>query len=83
MQGSLGAVGFVAFCIMYFLFPETSQPGTQGIEKLRASQQGTNEKKVKFVFVNPLRPLLLLRSPNLFLIVSHDASICCIILSSV
>ncbi|PPR07301.1 hypothetical protein CVT26_012420 [Gymnopilus dilepis] len=67
MQGSLGAVGFIAFCIMYFLFPETSQPGTRGIEKLRASQKGTNEK-VKFVFVNPLRPLLLLRSPNLFLI---------------
>ncbi|KAF8877738.1 MFS general substrate transporter [Gymnopilus junonius] len=68
MQGSLGMVGFVAFCIMYFFFPETSQPGTRGIDKLRAIQSESTEKRIGFVFVNPLRPMLLLRSPNLLLI---------------
>lgn len=72
MQGSLGVVGFVAFCVMYLFFPETSQPGTRGIEKLRASESGSDEKKIGFVFVNPLRPMLLLRSPNLLLIVRSD-----------
>ncbi|KDR82154.1 hypothetical protein GALMADRAFT_135516 [Galerina marginata CBS 339.88] len=69
MQGSLGVLGFVAFCTMYFFFPETSQPGTRGIDKLRASRgPDSQDKKIGFVFINPLRPMLLLRSPNLLMI---------------
>lgn len=63
MQWALGGVGLLAFLLMYFLFPETSQPGTRGIDKILKEQAG-------FRFINPLRPMLLLRSPNLFLIVS-------------
>jgi hypothetical protein len=62
VQAFLGALGLVGFVVMYFLFPETSQPGARGIDKLEA-------KPAKFIFINPLRPLALLRSPNLLLIV--------------
>lgn len=69
MQGSLGVVGFLTFCMIYYWFPETSQPGSRGIDKMRAESEGN--AKDHFFFINPLRPLLLLRSPNLFLIVSE------------
>ena len=63
MQAPLGACGLLEFVLMYFLFPETSQPGARGIDKLAL------EERTKFIFINPLRPLALLRSPNLLLIV--------------
>jgi len=66
MQGFLGLVGFLTFCMIHCWFPETSQ--SRGIDKMRANS-GENAKDHSF-FINPLRPLLLLRSPNLFLIVS-------------
>jgi len=68
MQGILGLVGFIIFVIVYLFFPDTSHPGARGIDKLRGPD--SLNKPVGFVFVNPLRPMLLLRSPNLFLIVS-------------
>ena len=64
MQAFLGVIGLVQFCFMYFLFPETSQPGARGVDKLRL-EDGPS----KSMFINPLRPLALLRSPNLLLIV--------------
>jgi len=67
MQGSLGVVGLLTFCMIYCWFPETSQPGSRGIDKMRA-ESGGNSKDHSYI-INPLRPLLLLRSPNLFLIV--------------
>ena len=63
MQALLGACGLLTFFLMYFLFPETSQPGARGIDKLAL------EERAKFIFINPLRPLALLRSPNILLIV--------------
>ena len=63
MQVLLGVCGLLEFVLMYFLFPETSQPGARGIDKLAL------EDRAKFIFINPLRPLALLRSPNLLLIV--------------
>ena len=68
MQGFFGVYGFLIFCMIYCWFPETSQPGSRGIDKMRAESGGNS--KDHFYFINPLRPLLLLRSPNLFLIVS-------------
>ena len=68
MQGFLGVVGFLIFCMIFCCFPETSQPGSRGVDKMRA-ESGENAKN-HFYFINPLRPLLLLRSPNLLLIVS-------------
>jgi len=66
MQGSLGIVGFAAFCAMYFFFPDTSHPGSRGIDKLAADDP---KRQRTIIFINPLRPLWLLRSPNLLLIV--------------
>jgi len=63
MQAFLGVLGFVAFVFMYFLFPETSQPGARGIDKLTLENE-----PARFTFINPLRPLALLRSPILLLI---------------
>ena len=68
MQGFFGVYGFLIFCMIYCWFPETSQPGSRGIDEMRAESGGNS--KDHFYFINPLRPLLLLRSPNLFLIVS-------------
>ncbi|KAF8163980.1 MFS general substrate transporter [Pholiota molesta] len=66
MQGSIGIIGLVAFFSMLLFFPETSQPGARGIDKLKI-EEGPKWRK-RFIFVNPLRPMLLLRSPNLLLI---------------
>ncbi|KAF8162629.1 major facilitator superfamily domain-containing protein [Crassisporium funariophilum] len=66
MQGLLGILGSIEFTVMYLFFPETSQPGARGIDKLLA--HGGAKPHPGFRLINPLRPLLLLRSPNLFLI---------------
>ena len=68
MQGGLGLLGLVAFTTIYFLFPETSQPGARGIDKMKAAN-GINSSK-SFIFINPLESLWLLRSPVMLAIVS-------------
>jgi len=64
MQAFLGVIGLIELGFMYFLFPETSQPGARGIDKM-----SLEDRPKRFIFINPLRPLALLRSPNLLLIV--------------
>lgn len=64
MQALIGVFGIVKLLFIYFLFPETSHPGARGVDKLMLEN-----RPVKFIFINPLRPLALLRSPNLLLIV--------------
>ncbi|KAK0435267.1 MFS general substrate transporter [Armillaria borealis] len=61
MQFILGGAGFGAFICMYLFFSETSHPGVRGIDKLKIEEHST----APFVWVNPLRSLALLRSPNL------------------
>ena len=61
MQGILGLVGLIAFITVYFLLPETSQPGARGIDKMRAAN-GINSSR-SFIFINPLQSVWLLRSP--------------------
>ena len=68
MQGILGLLGLIAFTTIYFLFPETSQPGARGIDKMRAANEIDSSKS--FVFINPLQSLWLLRSPIMLSIVS-------------
>ncbi|PBK60698.1 MFS general substrate transporter [Armillaria solidipes] len=61
MQFILGGAGFGAFICMYLFFSETSHPGVRGVDKLKIEEHST----APFVWVNPLRSLALLRSPNL------------------
>ena len=68
MQGLLGLIGLIAFTVIYFLFPETSQPGTRGIDKMKARNEIDPSKS--FIFINPLESLWLLRSPIMLSIVS-------------
>ena len=68
MQGFLGLVGLIAFTTIYFLFPETSQPGARGIDKMKAANE--IDSSTSFIFINPLKSLWLLRSPVMLSIVS-------------
>ncbi|KAF5349703.1 hypothetical protein D9756_008836 [Leucocoprinus leucothites] len=58
---SVFAVGAL-FCIFFF-FPETSHPGTMGVDELKRS--GKAHPKWRPVMLNPLAQLLMLRSPNI------------------
>ena len=66
MHGILSLVGLIGFTTFYFIFPETSQPGARGIEKMNAANGIASDS---FKFINPLEPLWLLRSPSMLLIV--------------
>jgi hypothetical protein len=68
MQGILGLIGLIAFTTIYFLFPETSQPGARGIDKMKAANEIDSSKT--FIFINPLQSLWLLRSPVMLSVVS-------------
>ncbi|KAJ8588644.1 MFS general substrate transporter [Rhizopogon salebrosus TDB-379] len=57
---SLGAWGLLQMLLIYISFPETSHPGTTGIEKV------TLRRRFHIAWVNPLSSLWLLRSPHLF-----------------
>ncbi|KAJ3732367.1 MFS general substrate transporter [Lentinula guzmanii] len=65
----LGAWGLLAFICIATMYPETSIPGSRGIDKKRAELVAQNvaqgEKWFKIVWINPLKTLNLLRSPNL------------------
>jgi len=53
-------------CI-YFFFPETSHPGTKGIDEHERS--GKTHSKWRPVILNPFSQLLMLRSPNVLAVV--------------
>ncbi|OJA12283.1 hypothetical protein AZE42_11056 [Rhizopogon vesiculosus] len=57
---SIAAWGLLEMLLIYISFPETSHPGTIGIEKV------TRRRRFHISWVNPLSSLWLLRSPNLF-----------------
>jgi hypothetical protein len=65
MQLALGFVGLVIFVFVLFVFPETYHPGERGVDKADPSEVPTWRP----ILLNPLRPLLLLRSPNLMAVV--------------
>ncbi|KAI0810795.1 MFS general substrate transporter [Irpex lacteus] len=62
MQLGLALFAFTCLVLTVFLQPETSQPGARGIDKARAKGESD-----RLVFLNPLRSLWLLRSPNIAL----------------
>ena len=65
MQLALGFIGLVIFMFVLFVFPETYHPGQRGIDKADPSELPTWRP----ILLNPLRPLFLLRSPNLMAVV--------------
>ncbi|KXN87018.1 putative transporter AQR1 [Leucoagaricus sp. SymC.cos] len=64
LQLCMGVLALGAFGVILVSLPETSHPGARGVEKFR--QSGNVEYKRAFFTVNPLRPLNLLQSPNIF-----------------
>ncbi|KZP03569.1 MFS general substrate transporter [Athelia psychrophila] len=61
MQYTLGLCGLIAFFAVLILLPDTTHPGTKGIDK-HISVTGSSRR---LFWVNPLTSLSLLRSPNL------------------
>ncbi|KAG6375873.1 major facilitator superfamily domain-containing protein [Boletus reticuloceps] len=57
-QAALGVWSILQLLLLVFFFPETAHPGSLGIDRV------TGPKKL-FVWVNPLRCLVFLRSPNI------------------
>ncbi|TFK35470.1 major facilitator superfamily domain-containing protein [Crucibulum laeve] len=62
----LSAVALCMFLVMLALFPETSHPGTRGLDKYKA--EGKILPTWRPIYINPLQALRLLRSPILIII---------------
>jgi hypothetical protein len=81
VQYGLFFVGLLVYVGMLFLLPETSHPGTMGMDKaeqeLAAGSEPQSTRKFKWVWLNPLSCLWLLRSPNLTLVVRASSPACC------
>ena len=65
LQAYIGIAGLLTFFLVFTFFPETSHVGERGLDKL----QNEAHPKWRPVILNPLRPLGLLRSPNLLFVV--------------
>ncbi|KAK0229247.1 MFS general substrate transporter [Armillaria nabsnona] len=73
-QIALALAGLAAFVLMFFFLPETSHPGSRGIDRMREAD-GPLSKRWKWVWLNPFASLALLRSPNLMLCTLAGAAI--------
>ncbi|KAF5367306.1 hypothetical protein D9757_010098 [Collybiopsis confluens] len=65
----LGSWGLIAFILVAVFCPETSIPGSRGIDKKRAELEAQNEASgkrwFKIIWINPLETIYILRSPNM------------------
>jgi len=79
MQVALGVLGVAIFVAILLFLPETSHPGTRGIDKLVTElvESGASSSRM-IVFVNPFKALTLMRSPNLMVVVSALESLNCL-----
>ena len=66
MQAVIGIGSIFVLILLYFFLPETSHPGTRGVDKL---MEDDPSQPIPLRFINPFRPLALLRSPVLMVIV--------------
>ncbi|KAG1805000.1 major facilitator superfamily domain-containing protein [Suillus plorans] len=64
---SICAWALLEMLFIYLSLPETSHPGTLGIDKL------PSRRSIHIVWINPLSTLWLLRSPNLFAVMLASA----------
>lgn len=69
MQASLGIVGLIALALVLVFLPETSHPGTRGIDNAEADLAHEEKKSRGLVMLNPFSALALMRSPVLLLTV--------------
>ncbi|KAF7315208.1 MFS general substrate transporter [Mycena indigotica] len=68
VQLGLFVAGLLVYLGMLTQLPETSHPGTLGIEKLDAQQTNSTRRKSRWVWLNPFACMYLLRGPNLLLV---------------
>ncbi|PPQ91937.1 hypothetical protein CVT25_000980 [Psilocybe cyanescens] len=61
MQMWLGLCGLLVFFVALFIFPETYHPGERGVDKADPTSLPTWRP----ILINPLKPLWIMRSPNL------------------
>ncbi|KAK0453764.1 MFS general substrate transporter [Armillaria borealis] len=73
-QISLAVWGLLAFFAILLFFPETSHPGSRGIDKLR-ELEGKSPKRWVWVWLSPFASLSMLRSPNLLLATLAGAAV--------
>ena len=64
MQGSLSILGLILLFLNWRYLPETSHPGSTGLEKAKGI------RKRGIVLLNPFRSLPIMLKGNLFLVVS-------------
>ncbi|KAL1666261.1 major facilitator superfamily domain-containing protein [Schizophyllum commune] len=69
MQFCLAGASGLTLLLFLLGFPETSHLGSTGACKARQAAESKGYKSPNFVFINVLRPLGLLRSPNVLIIV--------------
>jgi hypothetical protein len=74
MQFILFFCGLSAFVLIYAFFPETSHPRAGQTDKSDETVQAPAKRR-KWVWLNPFKPLYLLRSPNLMIIVCTPNSL--------
>jgi hypothetical protein len=67
----LAVFGFGALFCIFGLFPETSHPGTMGIDEYRKS--GQVHPRGRPILLNPFKQLLYLRGPNILAVVRYHA----------
>jgi len=63
MQAGVGCAAFLTYFLMYIGMPDTSHPGTRGVDKKFGGE-------FQWVWLNPFKCLRYMRSPNLLAVVS-------------
>lgn len=60
----------MSFLFVLICLPETSHPGTRGIDKIRSTEEN-KPSKWKIALLNPFTPLTLLQGPPILFVVSY------------
>jgi hypothetical protein len=79
LQGIFAILGACAFVLVYALLPETAHPGTRGLDRMIKAERaasGISDEEAgpspfRWVWLNPLSSLKLLRAPNILLVVGR------------
>jgi MFS family permease len=70
MQWILFGMSIVALVLVFAVIPETKHPGSRGIDVFREQEaKSGRNRQWTWVWLNPFKSLLLLRGPNVLLVV--------------